>query len=201
MASEKSEAIFIFNTHRTSNCLRNCGVREYAHFEPFGGGDSFDLASVTTISRTTGWPSVISFRWLFGNLASSDNSIRCKTVSIRRRWCPRTVISCVVKTSWRFCSSPLLSSSAKMKWLCGNNSDLGQVSRSEYPTPAMSKYDRSSLWLNDLCWFRLSFHVEKTICFYNRKPVSSSFNTSAAKFMYVSWTFHFSVRFCLDSGA
>jgi len=43
------------------------------------------LASVTVISKTTGWPSVMRDRWLLGNLASSDNSNRCMTVSIRRR--------------------------------------------------------------------------------------------------------------------
>ena len=46
---------------------------------------SCGFAWVTTIPRITGWPSVMRFPWFPGNLASSDNSSRCMTVSIRRR--------------------------------------------------------------------------------------------------------------------
>ena len=41
------------------------------------------LASLAVIWRIAGWPSAIKEHWLLGNLASSDNSIRCIAVSMR----------------------------------------------------------------------------------------------------------------------
>jgi hypothetical protein len=48
-------------------------------------------------------------------------------------------------------------------------SKLGKFSWGEDPTPAMSQYNRSRFWLNDLCWFRLSFYVENSDAFLQQK--------------------------------
>lgn len=100
------------------------------HSRPqFPGCDSCFAVSVTTISRTTGWPSAINDRWLLGNFVRSDNSILCIAVSMRRREYPRTNTSCMAKTSRRICSLPSRLSSAKAKSSCGSSNDCsGDIS-------------------------------------------------------------------------
>src|SRR5208282_194396 len=56
-------------------------------------------------------------------------------------------ISCVVKTSLRFCSSPPLSSSAKMKWLCGNNSERSGVNSMRNPRACGSLAQHSGVFV------------------------------------------------------
>jgi hypothetical protein len=56
------------------------------------------LASLAVIWRIAGWPSAIKEHWLLGNLASSDSSIRCIAVSMRRSEWPRIKISCVAES-------------------------------------------------------------------------------------------------------
>lgn len=52
-------------------------------------------------------------------------------------------------------------------------SKLGKLSWGEDPTPAMSKHNRSRFWLSDLCWFRLSFYVEKSDVFLQQKAIAA----------------------------
>jgi len=100
-----------------------------AHSALFGGCDSCVVVSVTTMLSTTGWPSATKERWLLGNFVKSDNSIRCIAVSMRRREYPRTITSCMAKTSRRTCSLPSRLSSAKAKSSCGSSNDCsGDIS-------------------------------------------------------------------------
>ena len=80
-----------------------------------------DSDSVMVISKTTGWASGISERWLLGNLPRNANSIRCIAVSTRRNELPRTETSCVAKTNRRCCCFPSILSSAKANWSNGSN--------------------------------------------------------------------------------
>jgi hypothetical protein len=53
--------------HTSSTFLRNCARQHSVQFEVITGCDSCFAVSVTTISRTTGWP-------LLGTFVKSDNS-------------------------------------------------------------------------------------------------------------------------------
>ena len=66
---------------------------------------------------------------------------------------------------------------------CTLSRSSGWWRRLEDPTQAMSRYTRACLWFNDLGWFLRSFQVENSDIFYNRKPTSPSFITSAGGFM------------------
>ena len=93
-----------FAKHTSSTFLRKRAMRQFAHCEPLGCCSSCVLASVTTISRTTGWPSGMSDRCLSDSAVRRDNSDRCIAVSMRRKEWPRTKTSWMAKTSRRCCS-------------------------------------------------------------------------------------------------
>jgi len=119
-----------FAKHASSTFLRKCATRQFAHYEPLGCCSSCVLASVTTISRTTGWPSGISDRCLSDSAVRRDNSDRCIAVSMRRKEWPRTKTSCMAKTSRSCCSLPSLLSSAKANSSWGSSMECS----AEIPT-------------------------------------------------------------------